>query len=139
MSETLVIFRKELKEILRDRKTLIFMLAVPIFLMPLLLDVGIQFALSSAKKAASETLRYAVVGEQYLPDLATRFGQDKSFERVTPETWGDHRAGGEVIAQAITDDVIDVAIVIGCRKNAASESPKAKPREAALLAMTLLE
>ena len=81
MSPTLIIFRKELKEILRDRKTLIFMLALPMFLMPAIIDMSVSFIIDSERKARAEVLEYAIVDESHLPALATAFAGRTGFER----------------------------------------------------------
>ncbi|MCG8418421.1 MAG: ABC transporter permease [Proteobacteria bacterium] len=101
----LVIYRKELKETLRDRKTLIFMLAIPILVMPLLFDFGLQFAIDTATKADTETLQYAIFGDEHLPELAGEFAGQSDFERVDI-------ADREAIARAIGSDLIDFALVV---------------------------
>lgn len=110
MTETLIIFRKELKEVLRDRKTLIFMLAMPMFLVPLLLDFGIQFALDSAKKEASKTLVYAVVGQDHLPEVAREFASKPGFELAPEGSVGD--GSPEALTGAVRDGAVDFALLI---------------------------
>ena len=54
MSTTWVVFRKELRETLRDRRTLIVMVAIPILLYPVLLIATEQFALLGIRRIEGE-------------------------------------------------------------------------------------
>ncbi len=60
MNTTLVIFRKELKDTLRDRRTLISMVAIPLLLFPLLLGISTKVMRSQLEKAQDKVLRVAV-------------------------------------------------------------------------------
>ncbi len=66
MRNVSTIFRKELKDILRDRRTLIFMLFVPVFAMPLLMNFAMKMTLGQVRKIAAEK---AVVAVQRLDQL----------------------------------------------------------------------
>ena len=52
-SGVLTVFRKELLEVGRDRKTLIFMIALPLLLIPLLIQVTTDFMADAEKEAAA--------------------------------------------------------------------------------------
>lgn len=61
MKNILTIFRKELRDILRDRRTLTVMLVIPLLVYPAIF-VGIsKYVSSQTEKAASETLRIGVI------------------------------------------------------------------------------
>ena len=62
MSIAWVVFRKELRETLRDRRTLMVMVAIPILLYPVLLIATEQFALLGIRRIESEASRVAVTG-----------------------------------------------------------------------------
>ena len=62
MSPVWVVFRKELRETLRDRRTLMVMVAVPILLYPVLLIATEQFALLGIRRIESEASQVAVTG-----------------------------------------------------------------------------
>ncbi len=62
LSTAWVVFRKELRETLRDRRTLIVMVAIPILLYPVLLIATEQFALLGIRRIESEASRVAVTG-----------------------------------------------------------------------------
>lgn len=105
MTSVLVIFRKELKEVVRDRKTLLFMLALPVLLMPLLADMGLQFGLSAAKKAQTKTLRYAMFDQANLPVVGERFGDADGFELVKLDS-------RDQITGAVNRGDLDFALVV---------------------------
>ncbi len=100
----LIIFLKEFKEVIRDRKTLIFMLVLPTVAVPLLINVMTEFMIKAEKKAAEETLRYAVIGESNLPDLADLFMQDTGFQQVIIQDESE-------IREAIADERIKFGLV----------------------------
>ncbi|MCB1044890.1 MAG: ABC transporter permease [Acidobacteria bacterium] len=105
LRNVLTIFFKEFKEIIRDRKTLIFMLVLPTVAVPLLISLMTEFMLKAEKKAQQETLRYAVFGEDNLPDLADAFAADSSFERVILKDRSE-------INDAIADERIKFGLII---------------------------
>jgi len=101
----LTIYLKEMKEVLRDRKTLIFMVALPTLVVPVLMNVMIGFIVKADKKAQTETLAFAVFGAEHLPDLASAFSEEKGFEKVNIPTQ-------EAIASAIEENKIKFGLVI---------------------------
>jgi sodium transport system permease protein len=60
MRTIVVIFRKELMDTLRDRRTLISMIAIPLLLIPLLIGVSTKVVRSQLEKAQERVLRIAV-------------------------------------------------------------------------------
>ncbi|GGF71969.1 ABC transporter permease [Alteromonas lipolytica] len=73
---------KEIKELLRDRKTLFFMVALPILVFPLLIAVVMFFAGKAVDKAENKVLDYAVVGAQYAPALMEELQKSELFNLV---------------------------------------------------------
>jgi sodium transport system permease protein len=67
-----VVFRKEFLDTIRDRRTLVAMVLVPLVLFPLLIVGGSWLAQSQMEEAAKETLTVAVLGEDE-PKSATPF------------------------------------------------------------------
>lgn len=104
-SGVLTVFRKELLEVGRDRKTLIFMIALPLLLIPLLIQITTDFVADAEKEAASATLDYAIFDGDQLPGLAEAFGSTPGFEAV-------ELSDPSEIVQAVTDDRIDFALVV---------------------------
>ena len=60
MKTMLVIFRKELTDTLRDRRTLISMIAIPLILIPLLVGISTKVMRSQLEKAQDKRLRIAL-------------------------------------------------------------------------------
>jgi sodium transport system permease protein len=61
MSNIITIFIKELKDILRDRRTLMAMLLFPLLLVPAILSVSTSFQASQEEEAMLKTLNIAVI------------------------------------------------------------------------------
>ena len=101
----LIVYLKEMKEVLRDRKSLIFMLLLPTVVLPVLISLLISFVTRAEKKARTEILTFAVFGVEHLPELAEGFTEDEGFERVDI-------GEAEVIASAISEDRIKFALVV---------------------------
>ncbi len=101
----LTIYLKEMKEVLRDRKTLIFMVALPTLVVPVLMNIMIGFIVRAEKKAQTEILTFAIFGAEHLPDLANAFSEEKGFEKVNLLTQ-------EAIASAIEENKIKFGLVI---------------------------
>ena len=57
------IFKKELKETLRDKRTLIMMLVIPILIFPLILNVVVGVSSSFEESAENKTLKIGILGE----------------------------------------------------------------------------
>ncbi|HEX9749996.1 MAG TPA: ABC transporter permease [candidate division Zixibacteria bacterium] len=77
LSRISIIFQKELIDTLRDRRTLIFMLLVPIVAIPLLLIGLTSLMVSQLSGLEAETAEVVVVGKEYLPDgLLSKFAEN---------------------------------------------------------------
>ncbi len=99
------IYFKEMLELLRDRKTFIFTILVPLVAMPLIF-VGLGYLTSSMfKKTESAQLPYAVFGKEHAPLLAERFARETLFREVL-------LTRREAIKEAIDDGRIAFALVI---------------------------
>lgn len=61
MNTVATVFRKELVDTLRDRRTLLFMIFIPLLIFPVLFQVMFSVQKSSREKAEAKTLRVAVV------------------------------------------------------------------------------
>ena len=78
-----LIFKKEFKELLRDKKTIIFMIGLPLLLFPAIFGVAFFFMSSAADKAENKVLKYAIVGEAYAPAIVQSFNDaSDKFESV---------------------------------------------------------
>lgn len=74
------IFKKELKETLRDKRTLIMMLVIPILIFPLILNVVVGVSSSFEDSVENKTFKIGILGEQddylanKLNDIPNSFG-----------------------------------------------------------------
>ena len=101
----LTIYLKEMKEVFRDRKSLIFMVLLPTLVVPLLMNLMIRFVVRAEKKARTETLTFAIFGAEHLPGLAKAFSEEKGFEQVNIATQ-------EAITSAVEENKIKFALII---------------------------
>jgi sodium transport system permease protein len=57
------IFKKELKDTLRDRRTLIMMLVIPLLIFPMIMSIFVSVSASFAEDSANKTIKIGFVGE----------------------------------------------------------------------------
>lgn len=77
-----LVFLKELTELLRDKKTLFFMIALPLLIFPLIFGGVAYFTSQAITKAENKVLKYALVGAEYAPELAEQLRNPEKFELV---------------------------------------------------------
>ena len=99
-----VVFRKELLETLRDRRTLMVMILVPVLLYPGLLVVTEQLALFGAQRLADEESPVGLVGEEW-PELR-EWMEGREGLRLDPV------AGVADAAPAIREDRVRAVVVV---------------------------
>lgn len=75
-----VVFRKELRDTLRDRRTLVAMVVVPLLLFPLLMVGMAKFSQSRAAEARDKTLAVAVADAEASSGLAAYLRQEPGLE-----------------------------------------------------------
>jgi sodium transport system permease protein len=61
MKKTLVIFKKEIKDILRDRRTIVMMVIIPLLILPLLMNLVVGISISQARKAEARILKVGLI------------------------------------------------------------------------------
>jgi len=71
----LIIAKKELTDITRDRRTLIMMIVLPFVLIPGLFGVVYTIQSQQAEKAAEEQIALSFFGQEYSPDLYQAFAE----------------------------------------------------------------
>jgi len=69
MKNSLIVFLKELKDTLRDRRTIIFMVAIPLLIFPVLISIASGMIISQAKKAEAKTLEIALINHGNAPEF----------------------------------------------------------------------
>ncbi len=101
----LTVFKKELLDVLRDKRTIMTMVVLPTFMIPLLLALVGNFSSSQSKKAQEKELKIALISNNNGNDLIQSIEQDKKItfvKNINPEDFN----------QLIKDDSLDMAIVI---------------------------
>ncbi len=101
VSNVAIIYRKELKDILRDRKTLISMFLFPLILFPLMTVGFNRFEQRMRERAKQESAKIMIFGAEHAPELAERIRDAESLEIVA--TAADY-------AQQISDKKIRAAV-----------------------------
>ena len=104
-----LVFSKEIKELLRDRKTLFFMVALPLLLFPLIFGGVAYFSGKVIKEAQEKTLNYALIGAQYAPDFAEKIAARDDLLLVETSVPQDDEAG---IKALVTTQTVDFVLVI---------------------------
>ena len=99
------VFFKEMKDVLRDRKTLLLMIVLPIVVVPLLLNLLIGFVIKKEQEAKTEVLEYVVFGDEFAPELTKTFEAANGFKKVTLGSLDE-------LVAAIREDRIDFGLVI---------------------------
>jgi sodium transport system permease protein len=102
MSAWRVVFAKEVRETLRDRRTLLVMIVVPVLLYPVLLIVMEQLLLFGIRNLESEAAPIAVVGDA--PPALTELLDAADGLRLVP-------VGGDPEAAIRSDSVTAVALI----------------------------
>jgi sodium transport system permease protein len=78
-----LVFQKEIKELLRDRKTLFFMIALPILLFPLIIGGTLYVGSNVVKGAVEKTRTYAIIGDQYSDEFVAKLQDVEQFALET--------------------------------------------------------
>lgn len=100
-----VIFKKELKDILRDRRTIMMMIIFPLLLTPGLITVVTKVQLIQQKKAEDKKLKLHFIGKEYAPQLFQDFVSMESVVLIP-------HLDPDSMEQYIQEEFIDAAIEI---------------------------
>jgi sodium transport system permease protein len=87
-----LIFAKELKELLRDRKTLFFMVALPILVFPMIFGGVGYFSVKAVQEAQNETLKYALIGGENAPEIVKGLSETAVFELTNVDLSQDYQS-----------------------------------------------
>jgi sodium transport system permease protein len=69
MKKIIIVFKKEIKDTLRDRRTIIFMVAIPLLVFPVLISIASGMIMSQAKKAQEKTLQIGLITNSNAPEF----------------------------------------------------------------------
>jgi sodium transport system permease protein len=82
-----VILKKELLDLLRDRRTLFMMVVVPILLYPLLLIIVMQVAMLQVSKMEEKASRIVVMNGEFAPQVLAEIDSSSTLEIVDSLDW----------------------------------------------------
>jgi sodium transport system permease protein len=106
MKKIFVIIKKELIDILRDRRSLMMMVVLPILLIYLIMNITITLSRSQTRKAEEKVLKVALITNGNASALRAKFLDRKDME-VSEDIAADR------INDLIREKKLDFAIVIG--------------------------
>lgn len=101
------VYQKELLELMRDKKTLMFVVLLPLLIFPLLFGLMGLVMSNVSRQAEAEEHRYVIINAERAPAFAEALFYHKNFKKVDTEL-----TDAAALKQAIRDDKFDVAIVI---------------------------
>lgn len=75
-----LIYKKEMMELLRDKKTLIFTILLPTLIIPVILGGFAYFSIMMDKKHKSEQLNFSIIGAENAPEFVSMLKTTKGFK-----------------------------------------------------------
>jgi sodium transport system permease protein len=101
LGKALIVYRKELKDMLRDRRTLISAVVFPLVLFPLM-SVGIGTLMEkSVKKVKEQASKVMLLGEANAPELAAVLREAEGLEIVPPSENYPQQISDRKVAAAV--------------------------------------
>lgn len=98
------IFLKELRDILRDRRTLFMMIVLPLLLYPIMLIGFAQITALQMAKIAQKKSRIVVIGREYGGHLTTMLDTLSNVSIEAPGEWRERIVNGELEAVIVISD-----------------------------------
>ena len=101
------IFKKELKETIRDRKTMLIMVAIPLLVFPILINVVVGVSGSFNESASEKILKIGIIGDsndlivKQLKSIPASFG---------PKELIAYKGDSARLFKDQNDEVIDIAL-----------------------------
>lgn len=105
MNPVFIIFKKEMKDLLRDRRTIMAMMILPVVLIPIILTLVSRFAFSTDSMATIKDIRVTIYDNDNGADLIKRFQRRKDLKLV------DNIAPFK-FKRLIREDSLDFALVL---------------------------
>lgn len=105
----MVNFQKEILELLRDRKTLFFMIALPLLVFPLIFGGMFYFTGKAMTESQTKDLLFAVSGAEYAPELVAALENEGSLTLVNVS---GNLNDKEVVAGIIDENDLDFVLQI---------------------------
>jgi sodium transport system permease protein len=104
LNNLFLVYGKEMRELIRDKRTLRRLLVSMLFL-PLLMQLVVGFTQRNAEKERNDVLRYSLIGAEQWPDMSELFTSDDKFQLVGG-------IGIDGLEAAIQEQHLDFAIVV---------------------------
>ncbi len=104
MGSVLTIFKKELIDTLRDRRTIIAMIVIPLLLFPTIIGITVKIQTSAAKKEKEKKLKVTVIAKEELTQLAEIIVQRDDLQLI-------QNVIEDSVRSLIQKDSLDVAYV----------------------------
>jgi sodium transport system permease protein len=101
LKNVVLVYGKELRDTLRDRRTIIWSIVFPVLVIPLLMFGMIGVSAKIMGKAAKETVRVVLQGEANSPELAGRLREIERFTFVSAPDDLDAAIGNKQIRAAV--------------------------------------
>ncbi len=105
MRRTLTIAKKEIKDTLRDRRTILLLIVFPLVVFPSLILLIFRYTQRQAENAEAERVEIALIGDEYAPGLRQAVAADTQIVIVPGVGPGD-------IRDLIRGDSLDGAIIV---------------------------
>ena len=100
-----IIFKKELKDTLRDKKAMFFMLIFPLLMFPMLM-LGIALIEKNIiEKEKSKDIRVAYIDYNQTPELLDEFNNHNKFKII-------FNIESDAVESMLESDSIDIAIIV---------------------------
>ena len=103
--KSLIIAKKEILDLTRDRRTLMFMFGFPLLFMPLFFIGGMSYVKQAQEKAVEKNLKIVMYGGEYAPEI------NKAFTEISDITILND-INKDSIENYIQEELIDAAIYI---------------------------
>ncbi|WP_430455425.1 ABC transporter permease [Rheinheimera sp.] len=101
------VYLKELLELSRDRKTLMFVILLPVLIFPVIFGLLGLVAANVTASAQAEEHKYVIINADKAPAFAGQLFYHKNFKQVSTEL-----TEPEALRQAIRDGQFDLAVII---------------------------
>lgn len=101
------VYLKELLELSRDRKTLMFVILLPVLIFPVIFGLLGLVAANVTASAQAEEHKYVIINADKAPAFAEQLFYHKNFKQVTTEL-----TEPEALRQAIRGGQFDLAVII---------------------------
>ena len=101
------IYFKELLELVRDRKTLFFIIALPLLVFPVIFGLMAFVVANAALDEQQKVLKYVIVNEAQAPEFSEAIFYHRDFEKADIEL-----IDKQTIYRAINDQTVDLVIEV---------------------------